>query len=164
MTRADTGAGSDVADLTDPDLLERGLPLAELGRLRRTAPVQWIEQGAGSQFGDRGYWAISRHADVTAVFPDTRQWSSQRNGAIIRLPDAVGPDQAGLLQYLVSFRNHNEFHEQCVERIYQDIWTRCKPAQLSVYARYTRRGGLDISPWRSSHPQKPPAHVRTARQ
>lgn len=73
-------------------------------------------------------------------------------------------DQAGLLQYLVSFRNHNEFHEQCVERIYQDIWTRCKPAQLSVYARYTRRGGLDISPWRSSHPQKPPAHVRTARQ
>ena len=73
-------------------------------------------------------------------------------------------DQAGLLQYIVSFRNHNEFHEQCVERIYMDILARCKPAKLMVYARYTRRGGLDINPWRSSHPQLPPANVRTARQ
>jgi 7-cyano-7-deazaguanine reductase len=73
-------------------------------------------------------------------------------------------DQAGLLQYIVSFRNHNEFHEQCVERIYTDIMARCKPTKLSVYARYTRRGGLDINPWRSSHPQLPPANVRTARQ
>ena len=73
-------------------------------------------------------------------------------------------DQAGLLQYIVSFRNHNEFHEQCVERIYMDVMARCKPAKLSVYARYTRRGGLDINPWRSSHPQMPPPNVRTARQ
>ena len=73
-------------------------------------------------------------------------------------------DQAGLLQYLVSFRNHNEFHEQCVERIYMDLWRRCKPAKLTVYARYTRRGGLDINPWRTSHPQALPANVRTARQ
>lgn len=73
-------------------------------------------------------------------------------------------DQAGLLQYIVSFRNHNEFHEQCVERMYMDILARCKPAKLMVYARYTRRGGLDINPWRSSHPQLPPANVRTARQ
>jgi 7-cyano-7-deazaguanine reductase len=73
-------------------------------------------------------------------------------------------DQAGLLRYLVSFRNHNEFHEQCVERIYMDIWSRCKPTKLSVYARYTRRGGLDINPWRSSHPQALPANVRNARQ
>ncbi|MBT9550924.1 MAG: NADPH-dependent 7-cyano-7-deazaguanine reductase QueF [Hydrogenophaga sp.] len=73
-------------------------------------------------------------------------------------------DQAGLLQYIVSFRNHNEFHEQCVERIYMDIMARCKPARLMVYARYTRRGGLDINPWRSSHPQLPPANVRMARQ
>ncbi|MEY3062925.1 MAG: NADPH-dependent 7-cyano-7-deazaguanine reductase [Pseudomonadota bacterium] len=73
-------------------------------------------------------------------------------------------DQAGLLQYIVSFRNHNEFHEQCVERIFIDIWTRCKPLKLSVYARYTRRGGLDINPWRTSYPQSPPKNVRTARQ
>ena len=73
-------------------------------------------------------------------------------------------DQAGLLEYIVSFRNHNEFHEQCVERIFMDIWTRCKPLKLSVYARYTRRGGLDINPWRTSHPQTPPQNIRTARQ
>ena len=73
-------------------------------------------------------------------------------------------DQQGLLLYLVSFRNHNEFHEQCVERIFMDIWTRCKPAKLSVYARYTRRGGLDISPFRTSYPQALPVAVRTARQ
>ncbi len=73
-------------------------------------------------------------------------------------------DQAGLLQYIVSFRNHNEFHEHCVERIFMDIWTRCKPSKLSVYARYTRRGGVDINPWRSSHPQALPAQARHARQ
>ncbi len=73
-------------------------------------------------------------------------------------------DQAGLLQYIVSFRNHNEFHEQCVERIFMDVWTRCKPTQLTVYARYTRRGGLDINPWRTSAPGALPPNVRTARQ
>ena len=73
-------------------------------------------------------------------------------------------NQEGLLQYIVSFRNHNEFHEQCVERIFMDIWTRCKPVKLTVYARYTRRGGIDISPFRTSHPQALPAAVRTARQ
>jgi len=73
-------------------------------------------------------------------------------------------DQGGLLRYLVSFRNHNEFHEQCVERIFMDIWRRCRPARLAVYARYTRRGGLDINPLRTSHPMALPANVRTARQ
>ena len=73
-------------------------------------------------------------------------------------------NQEGLLLYLVSFRNHNEFHEQCVERIFMDLWTRCKPVKLTVYARYTRRGGLDISPFRTSHPQALPPAVRTARQ
>jgi 7-cyano-7-deazaguanine reductase len=73
-------------------------------------------------------------------------------------------DQGGLLQYLVSFRNHHEFHEQCVERIFMDVWSRCKPTRLSVYARYTRRGGLDINPFRTSHPQALPTAVRTARQ
>lgn len=78
----------------------------------------------------------------------------------------TGPqiEQEGLLKYLVSFRNHNEFHEQCVERIFMDVWTRCKPMKLSVYARYTRRGGLDINPFRTSHPQALPANTRNARQ
>jgi 7-cyano-7-deazaguanine reductase len=73
-------------------------------------------------------------------------------------------DQGGLLRYLVSFRNHNEFHEQCVERIFMDIWRRCRPSRLAVYARYTRRGGLDINPLRTSHPMALPANIRTARQ
>ncbi len=55
-----------------------------------------------------------------------------------------------LLKYIVSFRNHNEFHEQCVERIFMDIMRQCKPDSLTVYARYTRRGGLDINPIRST--------------
>ena len=78
----------------------------------------------------------------------------------------AGPqiDQGGLLRYLVSFRNHNEFHEQCVERIFMDVWTRCKPIKLSVYARYTRRGGLDINPFRCSYPAQLPLNVRNARQ
>jgi 7-cyano-7-deazaguanine reductase len=73
-------------------------------------------------------------------------------------------EQEGLLQYLVSFRNHNEFHEQCVERIFTDIWRQCRPNKLSVYARYTRRGGLDINPFRTSHPGPLPANTRHARQ
>jgi 7-cyano-7-deazaguanine reductase len=79
----------------------------------------------------------------------------------------VGPqiDQENLLRYLIGFREHNEFHEQCVERIFIDILRQCKPQKLAVYARYTRRGGLDINPWRSNFTTgKPPSNVRTARQ
>lgn len=72
-------------------------------------------------------------------------------------------DKAQLLRYLVSFRHHNEFHEQCVERIFNDINELCNPEKLSVYARYTRRGGLDINPWRSSYPFTP-IKGRLARQ
>lgn len=74
-------------------------------------------------------------------------------------------DQEGLLRYLIGFRNHNEFHEQCVERIFVDIQRQCKPQKLSVYARYTRRGGLDINPWRSNFSTgKMPSNGRLARQ
>ena len=59
-------------------------------------------------------------------------------------------NHANLLRYLISFRQHNEFHEQCIERIFCDIMKYCKPEKLTVYARYTRRGGLDINPFRSN--------------
>jgi 7-cyano-7-deazaguanine reductase len=59
-------------------------------------------------------------------------------------------DHASLLKYIVSFREHTDFHEQCVERIFIDIMQRCQPESLIVYARYVRRGGLDINPYRSS--------------
>lgn len=74
-------------------------------------------------------------------------------------------DQEGLLKYLIGFRNHNEFHEQCVERIFMDLLRCCKPQKLAVYARYTRRGGLDINPWRSNFTTvQRPSNLRNARQ
>lgn len=73
-------------------------------------------------------------------------------------------DRAGLLRYIISFRNHNEFHEQCVERIFCDLMRRCAPEKLSVYARYTRRGGLDINPFRSTEYATAPNNHRGIRQ
>jgi 7-cyano-7-deazaguanine reductase len=61
--------------------------------------------------------------------------------------------RAGLLRYLVSYRNHNAFHESCIERIFVDIKSRCAPVELTVYGRFNRRGGLDINPFRSDFEQ-----------
>ncbi|MCF6777268.1 NADPH-dependent 7-cyano-7-deazaguanine reductase QueF [Thiotrichales bacterium 19X7-9] len=70
-----------------------------------------------------------------------------------------------LLKYIVSFRDHNEFHEQCVERIFNDIMAYCQPEKLLVYARYTRRGGLDINPLRANYPiSKHYQSIRLTRQ
>lgn len=72
-------------------------------------------------------------------------------------------DQEGLLKYLISYREHGDFHEQCVENIFMDIWQRCHPEILTVYARYVRRGGLDINPIRSSQAIAA-ANLRLSRQ
>ena len=72
-------------------------------------------------------------------------------------------DREKLLRYLISFRQHNEFHEQCIERIFVDLKRFCQCAKLTVYARYTRRGGLDINPYRSDFENPPESH-RLARQ
>ncbi len=69
----------------------------------------------------------------------------------------------GLLKYIISYRNHQDFHEQCVERIFSEINELCQPDELEVYARYTRRGGLDINPYRSSKNSEPPS-LRLSRQ
>ncbi|HEY4529063.1 MAG TPA: NADPH-dependent 7-cyano-7-deazaguanine reductase QueF [Luteimonas sp.] len=73
-------------------------------------------------------------------------------------------DHEGLLRYLVSFREHAGFHEQCVEQVFTDILARCRPDALSVEARYTRRGGLDINPWRATPGLPAPAMARDPRQ
>ena len=73
-------------------------------------------------------------------------------------------DRAGLLRYLVSFRRHAAFHEACVERIFVDIANRCRPERLSVYARFMRRGGIDINPFRSNFEHASPDNIRTQRQ
>lgn len=72
-------------------------------------------------------------------------------------------DRAGLLKYIISYRNHQDFHEQCVERIFVEIMDTCQPDELEVYARYTRRGGLDINPYRSSEQRGLP-RLRLSRQ
>jgi 7-cyano-7-deazaguanine reductase len=69
-----------------------------------------------------------------------------------------------LLRYIISFREHQDFHENCVERIFMDIVERCKPEFLSIYARYTRRGGLDINPFRSTEKNAVPEVGRLLRQ
>lgn len=78
----------------------------------------------------------------------------------------VGPqiDHAGLLRYIISYRSHTGFHEQCVERLFVDILRECRPVKLAVYARYTRRGGLDINPFRTNYNLPMPDNARTARQ
>lgn len=73
-------------------------------------------------------------------------------------------DHAGLLAYLISFRQQDDFHEQCVEQVFCDIHNHCRPEALTVYARYLRRGGLDINPWRSTDAELRPANPRAARQ
>lgn len=73
-------------------------------------------------------------------------------------------NHAGLLRYIVSLRDHQEFHEQCIERIFMEIMQHCHPTKLSVYARYTRRGGLDINPFRSNCEESKWGNWRLARQ
>jgi len=85
-------------------------------------------------------------------------------GSVVISYSGLKIDHESLLRYLVSFRMHNEFHEQCVERIFTDIMALCHPSELTVYARYTRRGGLDINPYRTTHSQLTPPRMRMNRQ
>lgn len=91
--------------------------------------------------------------------------TGQPDWAEVRI-DYRGPriGHEGLLRYLVSFRDHAEFHEQCVERLYVDVLAHCLPKSLSIEARYTRRGGLDINPWRGTPGLSPPTAIRVERQ
>lgn len=73
-------------------------------------------------------------------------------------------DREGLLRYLVGYRQHQDFHEHCIERIFIDLMTQIRPERLLVLARYLRRGGLDISPWRGTPGERPPEPLRLARQ
>ena len=113
------------------------------------------------------------HCDDDAVEETLRSQLLKSNCPVTGQPDWAdvhiayhGPrvDRAGLLRYLVSFRDHAEFHEQCVERIFVDLLARCRPRWLSVEARYTRRGGLDINPWRASPGMAAPMPLRAPRQ
>ena len=73
-------------------------------------------------------------------------------------------DRASLLRYIVSYRQHAGFHEHCAERMFVDLVQRCACESLTVHARFTRRGGLDINPFRTNAGERVPANVRTPRQ
>ncbi|MFC4763626.1 NADPH-dependent 7-cyano-7-deazaguanine reductase QueF [Dyella koreensis] len=135
----------ELIDMLEIDIDDYGPPKADY--LRTGAPGDVVEETLVSN-------VLRSNCPVTGQ-PDWGSVQIRYRGARI--------DAAGLLRYLVSFRNHNEFHEQCVERIYVDVMARCAPQQLSVYARYTRRGGLDINPFRSSV-DAVPDNPRGARQ
>lgn len=73
-------------------------------------------------------------------------------------------EREALLKYLISYRQHQDFHEHCVEHLFVDLMARARPERLLVMARYVRRGGLDISPWRGTPGERPPTPLRLARQ
>ena len=85
------------------------------------------------------------------------------SGSIMITYEGARIDRAGLLRYIVSYRRHQAFHESCVERIFLDIFKYCKPVGLTVYARYQRRGGIDINPFRSNY-DSTPRNIRLWRQ
>ena len=70
-------------------------------------------------------------------------------GSVLVNYEGPAIDPASLLRYVVSFRQHKDFHEACVERMFLDIKKHCRPTRLAVYARFQRRGGIDINPFRS---------------
>jgi 7-cyano-7-deazaguanine reductase len=118
------------------------------------APEALVAQGRGVT--ESLYTRLFRSVCPVTGQPDYASVQVSYRGAAI--------DRPGLLRYLVSFRRHPGFHEHCVERIYADIWRCCRPDTLTIYARFTRRGGIDINPFRTSGEAMPASNARTARQ
>ncbi|WDE06908.1 NADPH-dependent 7-cyano-7-deazaguanine reductase QueF [Thalassomonas viridans] len=118
--------------------------------------LKHAQQGSGDE--------IREHALVSHLLKSNCLITNQPDWASIFI-EYTGREisRAALLRYLISFRQHNEFHEQCVERIFCDLQQHCQLQALTVYARYTRRGGLDINPYRSTTDKKAP-RIRTLRQ
>jgi 7-cyano-7-deazaguanine reductase len=156
-------AGAPVAvellDVDDPSLLPvnpAGSCLDQLAPTSRASEPSGELLQLGSSVGEGRYYShLLRSLCPVTAQPDWATLVVHLRGRQL-LPES-------LLAYILSFRQHQEFHEQCVERIYLDIQQCCTPDFLSVQALYTRRGGLDINPWRCSEPLDAP-RIRTARQ
>ncbi len=160
---AATGATVDVALTLPRDFA--ALPRAELtGTCLDALPIG-IDRYECSPDGLAAAGAELAETVYTRLFRSVCPVTGQPDYASVQIAyRGVRIDHAGLLRYLVSFRRHPGFHEHCVERIFADVWRRCRPASLAVYARFTRRGGVDINPWRTSGDEPPPPNSRTARQ
>jgi 7-cyano-7-deazaguanine reductase len=114
-----------------------------------------LRADAGSIVSEELYSHLLRSNCPVTNQPDT--------GSILIRYEGAKIGRSQLLKYIVSYRNHNAFHEDCVERIFVDIRNQCATKKLTVYARYNRRGGLDINPFRSDFEQAPP-NLRLWRQ
>ena len=107
-------------DFTDPDVLLKGIPVTEFAELRKTAPVWWNAQEE-SIFDDGGYWVITRHADIKAISRDGALWSTNRKGAVMRLPDGVTADQLDLTKALLI--NHDAPEHTRLRKIVSRLFT-----------------------------------------
>jgi cholest-4-en-3-one 26-monooxygenase len=131
-------------DFTDPDVLLAGLPVTQFAELRRTAPVWWNEQPE-SIFGDGGYWVISRHEDVRDISRNSELWSTNRKGAVMRLPDGVTADQLELTKALLV--NHDAPEHTRLRKLVSRLFTPRAITQLEeklggAAAEIVRRASL----------------------
>lgn len=123
MTTIESGTGCPFGpgyDFTDPDVLLRGIPVTEFAELRKTAPVWWNEQ-AESIFDDGGYWVISRHEDIKAISRNGDLWSTNRKGAVMRLPDGVTSEQLDLTKALLI--NHDAPEHTRLRKLVSRLFT-----------------------------------------
>ena len=143
-------------DITTPILKFEGECLDELDiEVTDYSPAPQRLSASGEVVEEALYSHLLKSNCPVTGQPDWASISIEYRGASI--------DRQGLLQYLISYREHGDFHEQCVESIFMDIWNRCCPEELTIYARYLRRGGLDINPYRSSKVDRP-VNLRLSRQ
>lgn len=173
---------SQVAQLLEKDLsaCAQGPVEVSLSSLDVAAKAPWIDT-RGGELIDRLELDISQYDYDPALL--AVEQGAERHEQLVshllrsRCPVTGQPDwatlivrytgapisPASLLRYIVSLRNHEGFHEQIIERVFVDVMARCQPRQLTVYGRFTRRGGLDINPFRSNF-EELPVSLRTVRQ
>src|SRR5258705_8318932 len=116
-------------DFTDPDVLLQGIPVTEFAELRTTAPVWWNEQ-ADSIFKDGGYWVISRHEDIKSISRNGDLWSTNRKGAVMRMPEGTTPDQLELTKALLI--NHDAPEHTRLRKIVSRLFTPRSVATLEA--------------------------------
>ncbi|CAN5186903.1 cytochrome P450 [soil metagenome] len=127
-------------DFTSPDLLERGIPVNQFADLRRTAPVWWNQQPPGASiFGDDGYWVITKHEDIKQISRDGDVWSTNANGAVMRLPDSVTADQLDLTKALLV--NHDAPAHTRLRKLVSRLFT---PRAVAALERKLEQTARDI--------------------